>query len=201
MSFEHFFQPAADKTSKTLVLLHGTGGSEHDLIRLGRQIAPGAALLSPRGKISEGGARRFFRRFAEGVLDIEDWKEQSHDLAAFIQASAKKHGLDTTQLYALGYSNGANIALGLLLLHPELLAGAALLRPMFITDDLAAADLSGKKVLLLSGEHDPLVPHEQILKLHSQLKYKHADIELHRLNAGHPLVEEDLKLSIEWFNR
>src|SRR4026209_2924110 len=117
-------------SSRTLLLLHGTGGNERDLIPLGRELDPNASLLSPRGKILENGMPRFFRRLAEGVFDLEDLKARTHELADFVLAAAREYGFDAGRVFAAGYSNGANIAASSLLLRPGMLAGAVLLRPM-----------------------------------------------------------------------
>ena len=126
--FIHEFVPG--KSERTLLLLHGTGGNEHDLIPVGREIDPNAALLSPRGKILENGMPRFFRRLAEGVFDIEDLKQRTNELADFIAAAAKQYNLVANQVVAVGYSNGANIAASMLLLRPEILHAAILFRAM-----------------------------------------------------------------------
>src|SRR5690606_23442929 len=156
LSFVHRFVPGEGVAAKvTLLLLHGTGGSEDDLLGLGRKVLPGAALLSPRGKVSEDGARRFFRRISEGVFDEEDLKRRATELAGFVREAIRAYQLDDDKLVAVGYSNGANIASGLMLLHPELLRAAALLRPMvpFEPDDPRPGRLKGRRVLLASGRH------------------------------------------------
>lgn len=131
LKFAHEFVAAADPDSGvTLLLLHGTGGDEHDLVPLGQQLLPGAALLSPRGRVLENGMPRFFRRFAEGVFDVEDLKFRTHELEEFVRAAAERYGVRKSRMVAVGYSNGANIAASLLLLHPHLLSGAVLFRAM-----------------------------------------------------------------------
>src|SRR5918993_1774538 len=126
LSFTHRFEPAADPRRPPLLLLHGTGGDESDLLPLGRAIAPGAPLLSPRGKVLENGLPRFFRRFAEGVFDLEDLRRRAGELADFTVNACQKYGLKPP--IALGYSNGANIAGAMLQLRPEILAGGILYR-------------------------------------------------------------------------
>lgn len=182
-----------------MLLLHGTGGSEHDLIPLAQQISPGSALLSPRGQVSEQGAARFFKRFAEGVLDIDDWRRRSAELVEWLEVAKASYEWSDQPLYALGYSNGANIALGLLLLHPESIAGAALLRPMWITDDLPEHDLSGRKVLLLSGAEDPIIKSADASRLDAQLSALGASVVTHQHEGvGHQLVRRDLELASNW---
>lgn len=192
LSYQHRFEPATDPAASPLLLLHGTGGNERDLIPLGRQLAPGSALLSPRGDVSEHGMPRFFRRFAEGVFDLDDVAKRTHALADFIAAAAKHHGFDATKLTALGYSNGANIAASLFLLRPESLAGAVLLRPMVVLEPSKLPDLNGKRVLLLSGHRDPIVPVDHPPRLADQLRDAGADVTLQWLDTGHQLTEADL---------
>src|SRR5450755_4513769 len=121
LSFTHRFEPGG---APPLLLLHGTGGDENDLLPLGRMVAPGAALLSPRGKVLEGGMPRFFRRLAEGVFDEQDLRRRTQELADFVEDARRAYGFEAP--VALGFSNGANIASALLLLRPAALAGAAL---------------------------------------------------------------------------
>ena len=130
LGFVHRFLPPEDESGPTLLLLHGTGGNEEDLIPLGEALAPGAAVLSPRGKVSEHGAPRFFRRLAEGVFDHEDLLFRTHELADFVEAAAEEYGFDRSKLVAVGYSNGANVAGSTILLHPGLLRAAVLFRAM-----------------------------------------------------------------------
>lgn len=198
--FIHHFEPAPGESAETLLLLHGTGGSENDLLSLGRKLRPSAALLSPRGKVSERGAPRFFRRIAEGVLDLEDWRTRSADLAAFVAAQCAQHHRNPENLIALGYSNGANIAQGLLLLHPDTLAGAILLRPMFVTDPKPRKALAGKKLLILSGRHDPLMQSGEPEKLLRQYDALGADVTLQMLDASHAPITEDLELARTWLS-
>ncbi|MDQ5978204.1 MAG: Alpha/beta hydrolase [Verrucomicrobiota bacterium] len=192
LSYTHRYEPATAANASPLLLLHGTGGNEHDLIPLGQQLAPGSALLSPRGDVSEHGMPRFFQRFAEGVFDLADVAKRTHALADFVVASATKYGFETSRLTALGYSNGANIAASLFLLRPEALAGAVLLRPMVVLEPAKLPDLRGKRLLLLSGRHDPIVPVEHPDRLAAQLRAAGADVKLQWLDTGHPLTDADL---------
>ena len=128
LGFVHRFDAGTDPHAPTLLLLHGTGGDENDLIPLGRAIAPRAALLSPRGKVLEHGMPRFFRRLAEGVFDQDDLKRRTEELAAFIEAASREYGIQQEQVIAVGFSNGANIAASMLLLRPEILSAAILFR-------------------------------------------------------------------------
>ena len=143
-------------SERTLLLLHGTGGNEHDLIPLGRELDPTAALLSPRGKVLENGMPRFFRRVAEGVFDLDDLKKRTHELADFVVGASRHYRLAATHIVAVGYSNGANIATSMLLLRPEILHAAILFRAMvpFVPDNLA--DLSSARVWIGAGNQDPI---------------------------------------------
>ena len=167
--FVHQYVPPVGKSPYTLLLLHGTGGDEHDLLGLGQQLGNGAALLSPRGKV-ENGMPRFFRRLAMGVFDIEDLKYRTRELAEFVKQAARHYGFDPQKVKALGYSNGANIAAGLLLLRPEVLSGAVLLRPMvpLVPDQLP--DLKDVPVFIAAGRKDPIVRPEQTAKLAELLR-------------------------------
>ncbi|WP_439599143.1 alpha/beta hydrolase [Falsiroseomonas sp.] len=196
--FIHHYEPATDATRPPLLLLllHGTGGDETDLLPVGRIVAPGAALLSPRGQVLERGMPRFFRRLAEGVFDEADLRARTDELAAFIRDAQQRHGL--APLVALGFSNGANIAAALLLRHPGLLRGAALLRAMVPFADAPAGDLKGTPVLLLSGLMDPIVPAANSRALASQLQGAGASVTHRDLPAGHGLSQQDLSLVRDW---
>jgi phospholipase/carboxylesterase len=195
LTYVHRFEPATVANATPVLLLHGTGGNEADLLPLGRQLAPGSALLSPRGDVSEHGMPRFFRRFAEGVFDLDDVARRTHALADFIADAAARYGFDPGKLAALGYSNGANIAASLLLLRPEALVRAVLLRPMVVLQPKTLPDLSGKHVTLLSGRHDPIVPVDHPPQLAKMLRQAGAQVDLHWLDTGHQLTGEDLRLS------
>lgn len=197
--FSHVFEPGADPTRKPLLLLHGTGGDERDLLALGRAVAPGASLLSPRGKVLEGSAPRFFRRLAEGVFDEADLSRRTHELADFIGEARARYGLPAP--IAVGFSNGANIAASLLLLRPEALAGAALLRAMPPFRDPPAADLAGKPVLMLSGLLDPIIPAAEAEGLAALLAENGAVVEQRNLPTGHGLSQTDIGLLKDWLAR
>ena len=194
-SYLHRFEPATQPGSPPLLLLHGTGGNENDLLPIGRQLAPGAALLSPRGNVSEQGMPRFFRRFAEGVFDLEDVAQRTQQLADFARDAATDYGFAPGSLTAVGYSNGANIAASLLLLRPESLAGAVLLRPMVVLQPKQLPDLSGKRIAIISGRYDPVVPVDQPETLAAMFREAGAEVELHWLETGHQLSGADLRLA------
>ena len=195
-AFIHRFEPATAPGLPPLLLLHGTGGDENDLLPLGRAVLPGAALLSPRGQVLEGSMPRFFRRLAEGVFDEADLTKRTHELADFIADARTRYGLQAP--VALGFSNGANIAAALLLLRPEALAGAALLRAMAPFAKPPEAQLSGKPVLLLSGRLDPIIPAANAAGLAATLERAGAAVEHHVLPTGHGLSQADVGLLEKW---
>jgi len=198
-SFIHRFEPATEPGQPPLLLLHGTGGNEDDLIPFGQAVAPGSALLSPRGQVLEAGMPRFFRRLAEGVFDEADLRRRADDLATFVAEARDRYGLPAP--IALGFSNGANIAAALLLLHPETLAGAALLRAMEPLRTPPRPDLTGRNVLLLSGAMDPIVPAENGRRLAATLAAAGAQVEHETLPTGHGLSQADLTLTRRWMAR
>jgi phospholipase/carboxylesterase len=199
LSFIHRFEPGTEPGRLPLLLLHGTGGDEGDLLPLGRAIAPGSALLSPRGKVLENGMPRFFRRLAEGVFDEDDVRRRADELAGFVAEARATYRLPRP--IALGFSNGANIAAALLLLRPEALAGAALLRAMVPLADPPAADLTGKPVLLLSGAADPIVPAENAARLATTLGKAGADVQHRTLPVGHGLSQADVTITKAWIEQ
>lgn len=198
LSFVHRFVPASRPDAAPLLLLHGTGGDEHDLVPLGEAVAPGAALLSVRGQVLEHGMPRFFRRLQEGVFDEADVIRRASDLAAFITAAREAYGLAAP--VALGFSNGANIAAALLLLHPGVLQGAVLLRAMVPLARPPRIDLTGTDVLLLAGAHDPIVPAANGAALAAMLSDAGASVERRVLPGGHQLSQADVTLTRRWLD-
>ena len=198
-AFVHHFERAPDESSKlTLLMLHGTGGDEHDLLPLGRRLAPAAALLSPRGQVLERGMPRFFRRLAEGVFDLDDLRARTQGLADWIEEATKTYSIDRAKLVAVGFSNGANIAASLMLLRPEVLAGAVLLSPMVPFEPDAPPKLDGKRVLIVYGRHDPLAPPEQPQRLGSILTSGGADVKIVETEEGHAIAVGSLGLIGDW---
>ncbi|UPJ61218.1 alpha/beta hydrolase [Bradyrhizobium sp. 192] len=198
-AFIHRFEPAISAGSPPLLLLHGTGGDENDLLGLGKMISPGSALLSPRGRVLEHGMPRFFRRLAEGVFDEQDVRRRALELGDFVSEARKQYGIAAP--VAVGFSNGANIAAALLLLQPELLAGAILLRAMVPLSDPPTADLAGKPILLLSGQTDPIVPPGNSAKLAALLSQAGASVTHRVLPAGHQLSQADMTLARDWIGK
>ena len=200
--FAHNYLPGErDGSGVTLLLLHGTGGNEDDLIPLGQQLLPGAAILSPRGKVSEHGAPRFFRRLAEGVFDHEDLVFRTHELADFVDQAADQYGFDRQKLVAVGYSNGANIAASLMLLHPGLLRAAVLLRAMVPFEPEGTPDLSGMPIFLAAGRRDTMIAPNNTERLATILREAGADLDLRWKNVGHPLTYEELEEARDWLSR
>jgi phospholipase/carboxylesterase len=195
-SFIHRFQPASARGAAPLLLLHGTGGDETDLLPLGAALSPGAALLSPRGRVMEHGMPRFFRRLAEGVFDEDDVRRRAAELGAFVAEARQRY--DLAAPVAVGFSNGANIAAALLLTQPGVLSGAVLLRAMVPLSQPPAADLDGTPVLILSGTADPIVPAANAAKLATQLSDAGAEVTHRTLPAGHQLSQADVNLVRDW---
>ncbi len=194
--FVHEFVPG--NSSRTLLLLHGTGGNEHDLIGLGRELDPNAALLSPRGKVLENGMPRFFRRLAEGVFDLEDLKHRTNELADFIITAAQHYGFASDNVIAVGYSNGANIAASLLLLRPDRLSVAVLFRAMVPLIPERQSNLSSARVWIGSGTHDPIVPSDETKRLVQLLRNAGADVTIRYFQTGHELTMDDVENAREW---
>jgi phospholipase/carboxylesterase len=196
LGLTHRFIPATQPKLAPLLLLHGTGGDENDLIPLGEQLLPGAALLSPRGKVLENGMPRFFRRLAEGVFDLDDLKLRTQELADFVRQARNIYGLAAP--IAVGFSNGANIAASLLLSHPDVLRGAVLLRAMLPFEPKPLPDLSGKQVLLLTGSNDQMIPAASSERLIEVLQTANAELVYKSLPAGHNLTQNDLIIAAQW---
>jgi predicted esterase len=199
LGFIHRHVPAADPaTADTLVVLHGTGGDENDLISIGQAIAPGAAILSPRGNVLENGAPRFFKRMAEGVFDPKEVRSRAGELARFIRGAVVTYRLDPARVYALGYSNGANIASTVMLVEPGVFRGSVLLRPMLVYDPPEQNDLSDTAVFISAGRMDPIVPVESVEKLAKLFESAHSNVTVKWQLAGHSLVPSEVREASEW---
>jgi phospholipase/carboxylesterase len=194
--FIHEFVPG--HSSRTLLLLHGTGGNERDLISLGRELDPNAALLSPRGKVLENGMPRFFRRLAEGVFDLEDLKYRTNELADFVAAAAQHYGFATDNVVAVGYSNGANIAASMLLLRPEILSAAILFRAMVPLIPDRQPNLPSIRVWIGAGAHDPIIPTSETNALAELLRNDGADVTIRYFQTGHQLTRDDVDAARDW---
>ncbi|MES3036080.1 MAG: alpha/beta hydrolase [Gemmatimonadota bacterium] len=199
LTFTHVHVAPVDPTeSRTVLLLHGTGGNERDLLDLGAAVAPGARLLGVRGQVLEAGMPRFFRRLAEGVFDEADLMRRAADLAAFVPAAAESYGFDAKRVVALGYSNGANIAAAMLLLHPGVLSAAVLLRSMVPLEPAVLPTLPGTPVLIAEGRLDPIVPRANAERLAALLGEAGAAVTLHWEQASHGLTSADVATARAW---
>jgi glyoxalase family protein len=202
LGFVHRYLPpsgdAEQAAGTTLLLLHGTGGDEDDLVPLGRALLPGAGLLSPRGNVLERGAPRFFRRLAEGVFDQEDLARRTEELAEFVEGAAATYGLDREGIVAVGFSNGANIAASLLLRRPGLLRGAVLLSPMVPFEPAAPPDLAGTVVFVGAGRRDPIAPAEQAERLAELFRGSGAEVTLHWEPGGHSVTPAEVESARAW---
>ena len=196
LNFIHQFVPGS--SDRTLLVLHGTGGNEHDLLPLGRELDPSAALLSPRGQVSENGHPRFFRRLAEGVFDLEDLRRRTDDLADFIEEAARHYEFDLNKLVAVGYSNGANIAASVLLQRPGILRTAILLRAMVPFVPEKPPDLSGVRVWIAGGKQDMIIAPAETQRLADLLSGAGADVTVRFFDAGHGLTNTELVLAHRW---
>jgi predicted esterase len=194
--FIHEFVPGT--SGRTLLLLHGTGGNERDLLPFGRALDSAAALLSPRGKVLENGMPRFFRRLAEGVFDLEDLKKRTHELADFVVSAAQHYKFAPDQLVAVGYSNGANIAASMLLLRPEILGAAVLFRAMVPLVPENLPDLLAVRVWIGAGNQDPIIPAAETQRLVDLLRNARADVTLRFFDAGHALTSGEIEIARDW---
>ena len=199
LGFIHRFVPPTQSGLPPLLLLHGTGGDENDLLPLGARLSPGAALLSPRGKVLENGMPRFFRRMAEGVFDLEDIKARAAELAQFIRDARKAYDIEAP--VAVGFSNGANIAAALLLLDPDVLRGAVLIRAMLPFEPSRAPILKDKPILMLSGARDPIMPAAAVERLATVLGATDAAFTRKVLPAGHNLSPQDISIAAQWLEQ
>lgn len=194
--FIHEF--VAGKSDRTLLLLHGTGGNERDLIPLGRELDPDASLLSPRGKVLENGMPRFFRRLAEGVFDLDDLQKRTQELADFVTSAAQHYKIDSKKIVAVGYSNGANIAASMLLLRPEILSAAILFRAMVPLKPEQQPNLASKPIFISAGSLDPIVPASNSKELVELLREAGANVTIRFLQSGHELTSNDVDLARGW---
>ena len=184
----------------TLLLLPGTGGSEEDMLPLGQQIDREAAILSPRGKVLENGMPRFFRRYSEGVFDLEDLKFRTYELADFVEQASRIYRFNLQHVIAVGYSNGANIAASELLLRPELIFAAILFRAMVPIVPETLPDLTNKYIFMSSGLYDPIVPKQEAERLFGLFKKAGAKVSLNWQNSGHELTMKEVQKAEEWLH-
>lgn len=199
IQLKHIFQKGNDASKPTLLLLHGTGGTEHDLLPLTDKMDPNANVLSVRGNVLENGMPRFFRRLAEGVFDEEDLVFRTKELNEFLDEAAEKYEFDRNNVFAIGYSNGANIAASLMFHYKDALKGAILHHPMIPRRGIDLPDLSGKNVFIAAGTNDPICSAQESEELTSLLKAAGAKVELHWENRGHQLTYSEVEAASKWY--
>lgn len=169
-----------------LLMLHGTGGDEYDLLELAARLSPDSPVLSPRGTVLEAGAPRFFRRLREGVFDEDDLAQQADGLADFVARTGEQHDLPAGRFVAVGFSNGANIASAMMFQRPEILSGAVLLAAMVPFHRLSfETDLTGKWVVISNGRRDPMIPADHTSQLAQQFRDAGAEVHLLHHDGGH----------------
>ena len=198
---KHIFQKGKDPSKPTLLLLHGTGGTEMDLIPLAGKIDEDCSILSVRGNVLENGMPRFFKRLAEGVFDEEDLVFRTKELLEFLEESANKYHFDQKNLVALGYSNGANIAASLLFHYSNALRGAMLLHPMVPRRGIELPDLTNVDVFISAGSNDPICPPNETKDLHTLIEAANAQVEVHWENYGHQLTYSELDAAKLWYQK
>ncbi|MBV7509102.1 alpha/beta hydrolase [Bacillus sp. sid0103] len=198
---KHIFNKGTDSSKPTLLLLHGTGGNELDLLPLAGRIDDKASVLSVRGNILENGMPRFFRRLAEGVFDEEDLIFRTKELNEFLDEASKKYEFDRNNIIAIGYSNGANIAASLLFHYQNALKGAILHHPMVPRKGIDLPDLSGKSVFIAAGTNDPICSPMESAELQALLEDANAEVELHWENRGHQLTVEEVEAAAQWYRK
>ena len=199
VEMKHLFQKGKNSSKPTLLLLHGTGGTESDLLPLAAKIDEEASVLSVRGNILENGMPRFFRRLAEGIFDEEDLVYRTKELNQFLDEASQKYEFDRENVIAIGYSNGANIAASLLFHYQDALKAAILHHPMVPRRGINLPDLSGKKVFIAAGKNDPICSPEESMELQSFLEKSHAEVHLHWENRGHQLTFEEVEAAARWY--
>jgi len=197
---EHIFNKGEDETKPTLLLLHGTGGSELDLLPIAKEIDDQANVLSVRGNVLENGMSRFFKRLAEGVFDEEDLILRTKELNDFLNEAAEKYRFNRDKIIAIGYSNGANIAANLLFQYQHALMGAMLHHPMVPRRGVEFPNLTGKSVFIAAGTNDPICSSSESLELQSLLERANANVTLHWESKGHQLTATEVKAAGTWYS-
>ena len=198
-AFHHRFEPGSSDAKNCLVLLHGTGGDESQLIEFGRAIDPNAHLLGLRGRSNEEGRNRFFRRYGEGVFDEHDIKMQCHDLCLFLAIALKQYHVDAT-VTALGFSNGANMAASMMLLYPSVFERCLLFRSILPIMPEILPDLNGKSIFMVNGDEDSLGPQELAENLARLFRECGAEVEARLIHGKHALTQTDVQLASAWIN-
>ncbi|MGK5507702.1 alpha/beta hydrolase [Brevibacillus formosus] len=195
----HIFEKGGDLHAPTLVLFHGTGGTEQDLLPLATLVSPKSSILSLRGNVLESGMPRFFKRFSEGVFDEEDLVFRTKEVNEFLNQSAKEYGFDRDNLVAIGYSNGANIIASLLFHYQNVFRGAILHHPMIPLRGIQVPDLSDIPIFIGAGKNDPIGSPRETEELQSLLRDSGAVVRVHWENNGHQLIYDEAKAAASWF--
>ena len=198
---KHIYKKGNDQAKPTLLLLHGTGGTEKDLLPLAGKVDPDANVLSVRGNVLENGMPRFFRRLAEGVFDEGDLVFRTGELNDFLDKAAEENDFDRNNVIAIGYSNGANIAASLLFHFQDALKGAILHHPMVPIRNIELPDLTGKKVFITAGKNDPMCPAQESVDLQTMLEEANAEVEIYWENNGHQLTLTEVEAAAEWYKQ
>jgi phospholipase/carboxylesterase len=199
MIMKHIFQKGTHSNAPILVLFHGTGGTEQDLLPLAKKISPTSSVLGLRGNVSENGMPRFFKRLAEGVFDIEDLIMRTKEVNEFLDQTAEQYKFDRGNLVALGYSNGANIAASLLFHYEDAFKGAILHHPMVPRRGIELPNLAGTPVFIAAGTNDPICPPQESIDLEKLLSTAGASVTLHWENFGHQLTSHEVDAAASWF--
>jgi phospholipase/carboxylesterase len=195
---KHVYEQGSN--GKTLIMLHGTGGDEYDLIPLAKHIDPHANILSIRGNVQEYGMPRFFKRLAMGVFDMESLSEETENLYNFIHESAINYGFELSLATVIGYSNGANIAASILLTYDAVFGKAILFRPMVPRRDQDITNLNQVRIVMYAGKHDQTVPEYDPDTLKGFFETRHAMVDLVWLNEGHQLTRDELEQAKTWYH-
>ncbi len=196
--YDYRFEEGSDPKGPVLLLLHGTGGNEHDLIPLARLVAPTSHVVSPRGNVSENGALRFFRRLAEGVFDMEDLAKRTADLLRFLSAAGERHSFPPDRVIALGFSNGANIAASMMLTQPSQLRRGILVRAMVPFEPATPPMMDKSSALILAGKTDQMIPATQTERLAELMRACGAKVELKWQDSGHTMIQPDVNDARAW---
>lgn len=196
-----YYSKGKDEKAPTLFMLHGTGGTEKDLLPVASRISPDSSVLSVRGNVLENGMPRFFKRLAEGVFDEEDLRYRTRELKNYMEEAAIKYGFERQNVVVIGYSNGANMAGSLLFHYEDVFAGAILLHPMVPLRKIPIPEMTNLPIFIGAGKNDPICPPEETKELERMLAMKNADVTVHWGNDGHQLTYAEIDAAAAWFRK